>query len=288
MADVRNKSVNVPTPQFNYKDWTVDVSWTYDDDWTAHHAYQWAVNVNESLNIRESNINKDPSIKVNDSFSIKNTKVVHSIGVNKKVNIRVQDHLLPQLTFIRKYAETIGCHSLNGNTVTKPFSEEFSAYDSLNRSGQGVVSDIIFESGEWTMDEVTNMMMKGKPAGYTNFKPFISGDYTFQDALFRTVLDSDGGTKAVIEQFKIAIDVPDVSDRGSAELVDKNYNLRVDFYKKFHTAPEVNVTMRSGVSSAPITPIIVSIDEKGFVMYLINALTGEKATGKFIWTAVGY
>lgn len=286
MADVRN--VSVPTPQFNYKDWTVDVNWTYDDEWTAHHAYVWDVKVNEPITIRE-NYFKEASCKLKDSFSLTDSeKIVYSFDLNKQTKIKISESLLPQLTFIRKYSESLKVKSVNGNTVELPFNTKFSIYDSLGRSGQGVVSDIIFEQGEWTMDSVTDMMLKGKPAGYTNFMPFIYGDYTYKDAIFRTIMESDGGSKAVIEQYKITVDVPDVTDRGSAEVIDKNYDLRVKFNKTFLTAPEVVVTMRSGASGAPIAPYVVAIDEKGFDVHLLNAITGQKTTGKFIWTATGY
>lgn len=222
-----------------------------------------------------------------DKFSLKDA-YKHAFGLYQYRTLKIAEELSRAIGFQRRYTEALSftenCKHLYG--LEK--AEQITFYDTLVRNAQGVLSDIFFEQGEWNIDELQKYMLKGKHVGYEHFKPFIYGDYTYEKALFRTALDAAGADRALLEQFQIAVDVPDITDRGSAEVTDKNFNLDVKFNKKFHIAPEVTVTMRSGTSDKPVVATIVSIDETHFELFLQNALTGERTTGRFIWTAVGY
>lgn len=270
-----------------YENWTVDVSWVYDDDWTIHKPYIWDVKVAESFTTSEL-FYRDREVVYLEQFGIADRQPVFETVKSLLEALSVVDLNEFSLTFLRRFDETVKIVSQNGNSIVLPFSEALKVYDALKRTGRGVFSDVIFKEGEWSIETIKEVIEKGGPAGYTEFKPFIYGDYNYKDAMFRTVLNSDGFSIGVIEQFKITVDVPDVNDRGSDEVVDKNYDLRVYFNKKFLIAPEVGVTIRSGTTAEPLTPNITNITEEYFDVYLLNVVTGQRATGKFIWTAVGY
>lgn len=285
MADTR--SVDIPTDTPVYKCWADDGDWTVDQNWTWHFAYEWLVNVTEPFGLTLTLLNKDPQTILHDSFAVSD-KSVWDFGLNKYESVNLAESLTPALSFVRDFYEILDIQPVEGNTMELPFAEKMAFYDALVRGAQGVVSDICFETGTWTMDLMEEAMHKGKHVGYENFKPFIYGDYTYDKALFRTVLVAESKDRAVLEQFQITVDVPDLTDRGAAEVIDKNYDLQVDFNKNFHVAPEVSVTMRAGTSGEPIAPNITEITEEYFKVHLINAITGEKTVGRFVWTAAGY
>lgn len=222
-----------------------------------------------------------------DTFSLKDS-YKHEFGLHQYRTLKIAEELNRAIGFQRRYAETLSFAENCSHLYGLEKAEQITLYDTLVRNAQGVLSDIFFEQGEWDIDELQKYMLKGKHVGYEHFRPFIYGDYTYEKALFRTALDAAGADRALLEQFQIAVDVPDITDRGSAEATDKNFDLDVKFNKKFHIAPEVTVTMRSGMSDKPVVATIVGIDETHFELFLQNALTGERTTGRFIWTAVGY
>ena len=228
-----------------------------------------------------------PYLPKEDSFGItdfvaKKSAIVKSLTINF-----VEEHE-NKVVFDRKFEDGIIFNSLTINDVDAQYAELLKIYDAILEPGSGVVSELLFEEGTWDLESVEKYMMRGKPVGHEYFKQFIYGDYTYERALFRVSLDTSETDRALLEQFQIAVDVPDLVDRGSAEVEDRNVDLVVKFYKDFHIAPEVTVTMRAGDSATPVVAEITNITEESFTVHLLNALTGERTTGRFIWTAVGY
>lgn len=228
-----------------------------------------------------------PYLPKEDSFGItdfvaKKSAIVKSLTINF-----VEEHE-NKVVFDRKFEDGIIFNSLTINDVDAQYAELLKIYDAILEPGSGVVSELLFEEGTWDLESVEKYMMRGKPVGHEYFKQFIYGDYTYERALFRVSLDASETDRALLEQFQIAVDVPDLVDRGSAEVEDRNVDLVVKFYKDFHIAPEVTVTMRAGDSATPVVAEITNITEESFTVHLLNALTGERTTGRFIWTAVGY
>lgn len=287
MAD----NVEIPNNSPEFHSWaSVDgsCSWVVEQNWTYHKAYDWILNVAESILIDEARIKKDPCKVCFESFGVADSKFVCSYDLNKYEKLNVVDKVSFSTSFIKKFAESIAFTESPCNWPSLPFNEAFSIFDTLIRPANGIVSDMIFESGNWDIDSMQSAMLKGKHAGYECFKPFIYGDYTYDKALFRTVLEASNADRAIIEQFKIEVDVPDLNDRGSEEVTDAHAGRKVYFNKGYHIAPEVTITMRTGVSGVPVVPVIEEITEEYFTMYLMNSVTGERETGTFIWNAIGY
>lgn len=285
-----NRSIDIPNNTPTYKSWQSSdgANWTIERNWTWHNPYEWILNVGEVFSCKEQSIVTDVDLSLQDAFVVADKRPVFEYSSALSDRLKIVDKVQFAASFICNVAENvrIACH--HANTVELPFNSSFGMFDALTRSAQGVVSDLLFENGEWTMDSLRNAMLKGKHVGYDNFRPFIYGDYTYDSALFRTVLEATSEDRAVLEQFQITVDVPDMVDRGSAEVEDKNFDLQVEFNKNFHIAPEVTITMRAGTSAEPVVPEVVETTETYFKVHLINAITGEKTTGRFIWSAVGY
>lgn len=285
MVDKRNV---LPIDPPLYRTWKESANWTIDRDWTWHDAWHWKVEIREKINI-SSQPSKDFSTPFEESFSIRYSKHTFGIKAHQNEALTVSDSMNIASGFYRTFGESWKISDSYAKHLALQKSEKFSIYDTIARAGRGVLSDILFEDAKpWTIESMYKYMYKGKHVGYEHFKPFINGDYTYSNALFRTSLEAVGEDRAMLEQFQIAVDVPDIVDRGASEVVDKNFELSVEFNRTFHIAPEVTVTMRSGSSGTPVVPNITKITEKGFTLYLVNALNGEKTTGKFVWTAVGY
>ena len=285
---VDKKDVVLPNERPRNKTWQETANWTINQNWTWHDVWHWDLQVRETLFVNEET-NKVYNKPLKDSFSVADRRLACQYHLSKQEKVRLVDVMKTSSGFYRDYYETIKIKPVNGNHYSMYKKDSFSIYDALIRAGQGVFSDILFEDAtKWTMEEMKDYMFKGRHVGYDHFRPFIYGDYTYQKALFRTAIDAASADRALLEQFQIAVDVPDIVDRGAAEVVDKNFDLRVNFNKFFNNAPEVTVTMRAGSSAKPVVANITGIDEKGFTVHLINALTGEKTEGRFIWTAVGY
>lgn len=283
MADV-----NIPGNPV-WKTWEAGANWTIERDWSWHETYAWALEVTEVFGVKDA-IKKDGTKPLAEKFRVTDyNKAVMYYTAAKAEAFKAIDAIKFATNYNLRPSETFRVTEAIKKDGTKPFSEKFKVADAILRSGQGILSDLLFEGeGEWTMESLQTYMFKGKHVGYENFKTFVAGDYTYDKALFRTTIDVEPTDRGMIEEWRLTVDVPDVNDRGSAEVVDANFELQVDFNREFHIAPEVVCTVRSGTSSNPTTVNITSITEKYFKVQLVNSITGKPTTGRFIWSATGY
>jgi hypothetical protein len=102
---------------------------------------------------------------------------------------------------------------------TLKLSEALSLAEQYRRRANGVISDMIVASTEITAQDFMDILESGHPPGYTNFRDFIQGDYTYQRALFRAILTSSNADRGYIDGLRVTVDVPDVFDRGTAQVV---------------------------------------------------------------------
>lgn len=155
------------------------------------------------------------------------------------------------------------------------------------RNANAVISDIEFRNEELDINSFIDITQS--PTGYSPFRDFISGDYTYKEALIKVILNSDiTADRPYIEEWTMNIDVPDVTDRGTAHTTEHNQPLWVPFNKKFHVPPEVVITLKTAenVSGELPVPAIYGITEVGF--YLILKAGADYYEGNVTWTATGY
>ena len=247
-----------------------------------------------TLEIHESVSVKDKALKTPmkeipyEAFGVRDSAPVKYVECAPMERLNVADVMDRQITFKRVYDEAFRFNEAQNSLIGLNKYEEYRIYDAILRPVNGVVSDILFQQGGWDTASVREMMLKGKHVGYERFKTFLCGDYEYDKALFRTTISAESSDRAVLEQFRISVDVPDLVDRGADEVLYKTRDKQINFNKSYHVAPEVTITMRSGVAGEPIVPVVVTVNEKFFTMYLMNAITGERTTGTFVWSAVGY
>lgn len=112
------------------------------------------------------------------------------------------------------------------------------------------------------------------------------GGYTYQRALFRAILTSSNADRGYIDGLRVTVDVPDVFDRGTAQVVTAASGVAVVFARQFRVAPEVTLTFKGGTTIA-VPRILGSVSITGFTAVLENT-SGTRVTGAISWVAQGY
>jgi len=169
---------------------------------------------------------------------------------------------------------------------TLKLSEAFGLAEQYRRRANGVISDMIVANTEITEQDFMDILESGHPPGYTNFRDFIQGDYTYQRALFRAILTSSNADRGYIDGLRVTVDVPDVFDRGMAQVVTASSGVAVVFVRTFRVSPEVTLTFKGGTTVA-IPRILGTVTTAGFTAILENT-SGARVTGAISWVAQGY
>jgi len=165
-------------------------------------------------------------------------------------------------------------------------SEALSLAEQYRRRANGVISDMIISTAEITEQDFASIVGAGHPPGYTDFRDFIQGDYTYRRALFRAILNSRNSDRGFIDALRVTVDVPDIFDRGTAQITDAALGAVIGFSRSFRVPPEVTVTHKGGTTVA-IPRLLGAITNSGFAAVLENT-SGTRVTGSFTWIAQGY
>lgn len=163
--------------------------------------------------------------------------------------------------------------------------EALALAEQYRRHANGVISDMIISTLAITEDDFKNIVENGHPPGYTNFRDFIQGDYTYQRALFRAILKSSNADRGYIDALRLTVDVPDIFDRGVADVTNAGAGVMVQFSRTFRFTPQVTITHKGGTTTA-IPRLIGSPSTTGFTAVLEDQ-TGTRVTGSFSWLAQG-
>ena len=164
--------------------------------------------------------------------------------------------------------------------------EALALAEQYRRHANGVISDMIVGSTEITEQDFAAIVEAGHPPGYTDFRDFIQGDYTYRRALFRAILNSRNSDRAFIDALRVTVDVPDIFDRGTAQITDPAAGASIYFSRSFRVAPEVTMTHKGGTAVA-IPRLLGAVTTTGFTAVLENS-SGTRVTGSFTWIAQGY
>lgn len=160
-------------------------------------------------------------------------------------------------------------------------------FDAFLEAFGGVISNIAIAEGDMSLNEF-NEATETAP-GYTPFMDFKVGEYEYQDALVRIVINAIAAqTKPSVSNVIMHVDIPDTQDRGTANITNTTAPTRINFTKLFYIVPEVNVNLRGGnTGDGVVTPYITSMDKTGFEVQLVND-NGQLVTGLITWQATGY
>ena len=169
---------------------------------------------------------------------------------------------------------------------TLKISEALYLAEQYRRRANGVISDMIVGTTEITEQDFAAIVEAGHPPGYTDFRDFIQGDYTYRRALFRAILNSRNSDRGFIDALRVTVDVPDIFDRGTVQIADAAAGASISFSRSFRVAPEVTMTHKGGTAVA-IPRLLGAATTTGFTAVLENS-SGTRVTGSFTWIAQGY
>lgn len=211
----------------------------------------------------------------------------NSFGLNKDESISFSESFDRSVGWIRNFAESF----VVAEAVSKRFDielfEAFRVVDAWRRAADMVISDIIISTADLTDEDFADFLAYGSSPAYTDWRDFVPGDYEYQEAMFRAVIESKNSDRGLLTGFEVAVDVPDLIDRGSATIVDANAGITIVFSRTFHLVPEITLSTKGGVSGTTLTPELVSATKTSCVVKMKNQ-NGVYSTGSFTWAAHGY
>ena len=153
------------------------------------------------------------------------------------------------------------------------------------RRPRGVYANIQVDDGDLTEAQFLELMNKEIPEGYSDFEPFITGNYHYRYALVKAVIQSEMvGVSPSIKKMALTVDVPDINDNGVNETVSA-LGTDIAFKKTFTVPPTVNVTVVSSVTAC--YPRLSRLTEKYFTVELVD-VSGSLVSGRVNWWAEGY
>lgn len=171
--------------------------------------------------------------------------------------------------------------------IRKWVTETVTVKDTRRSPAKGTIFDLVLRSDALSLDDLKTMA-DSPPVGYTPFQNFYPGDYEYQHAMVGVrVRTTDVNNQAGILGLKLNIDVPDVTDRGSAEVGPTDTaGKTVSFSKQFTIPPEVNVVFAGGATAAVAE--ITSVTTTDFTFILRNVSSpATLVTGEVTWAAIG-
>jgi predicted phage tail protein/sulfur carrier protein ThiS len=119
---------------------------------------------------------------------------------------------------------------------------------------------------------------------WSDWQPFVAGDYTAQVLQFRLMLTTTVITNIpVVSSFAVSVDMPDRAELGQGVSVAAG-GTTVNFRQPYMVPPIIRTTIQSATSGD--TEKITSVTTTGFTVQILNAGSGVARTVD--WQAVGY
>lgn len=209
------------------------------------------------------------------------------VGLSKSETITFAENINRSVGWIRNFAETFVVAEAIVKRCNVDFFESLRVVDAWRRAADMVISDIIIGTTDMTAEDFADFLAYGSSPAYTDWRDFVPGDYEYQEAMFRAVIESKNSDRGLLTGFEVAVDVPDLIDRGSATIVDANAGITIVFSRTFHLVPEITLSTKGGVSGTTLTPELVSATKTSCVVKMKNQ-NGVYSTGSFTWAAHGY
>ena len=214
-----------------------------------------------------------PNIVSKDSFSIQEHRTINANLLMLEL-LKVADKYTDKRVMYRWFYETAKITDKRCLNLTKLEKQQFKVICELMENSNAVISDIVIS----TSDIITDV-----PAGYGAWKPFVSGDYTYKDALIKAVLQSFTlDYNALLSEYKVFVDLPDIQDHAVTNVpAEKTY---IPFNLEFYQIPEVTITATG--STKVLIPHIVEVTLEGFYVELRDT-NNSLTAGKISWQALG-
>ena len=237
--------------------------------------------VNESLNISEK-LTRELAVSKEEIIALSPALLNRTETLIKEI-LMVEPSYSDSISFKRRFNEFVSIVDKVSKTLHIEKKVAIKILESWLRHANATLSDLTFSSTPITLEDFGASLV---PAGYLEWKDFQVGDYTYQDALIKIILEASiNADRPYIEDWKMNVDVPDIIDMGTAHCTTSNQPLFIPFNKEFHVTPEIIVQIKSGATQTTYLNVISSSKE-GFSVELRNE--GVYADGYISWSAKGY
>lgn len=201
------------------------------------------------------------------------------------------DVLTRAITYSRAINEGFSVAAAISKAVSLTPQEIFHLVDQFLRRGHAVFSDLKIGNTPLTDVQFNQELIFGGPAGFADWKPFVAGDYQFEKAAIRYIVQSLTSDRPRITAMKVTVDVPDIHDRGTASIAAGPGYTFVPFNRAFTStaAMEVTCTLKGGtVVAVPRIKDPSGLTTTGFFVRLEDVAGGTFPAGTISWTAIGY
>lgn len=221
--------------------------------------------------------------------------VVNGMAKESETVLAVADELLRSAVFIRDFDEDFAAQDQLAKQLTKGLRSSIAIAERMIVPAWMVIADITAKelaAGQaYTHEDFLAAVEKTAMPGWSQWRNFMHGDYEYSKAMFRVVMDSISSDRAFLGECEVAVDVPDVIDRGSARVLEASAEtgVYVEFAREYHVIPEINLTARAGVGSNPVAAELMGAPTLlGFTARLRDTITGAAVAGTFTWSSIGY
>lgn len=190
--------------------------------------------------------------------------------------------------YFRKFSTALGIQEAHNKKTVKPIKEILGIGVLKINNAQQVLSDLRFY--DKVLNE-TNFDETFTPFGYSKWKKMITGDYIYQKALCKYVMQASlNADRPNARAYTHKVDVPDLLAQGTVELTVSNQPREVHFPKDrtFHIVPEMNISIKS-YSGTGATPLVLAynVTTRGFMVSMKNE-DGGYVEGTVTYAARGY
>lgn len=241
------------------------------------------IRASETLGISEGNA-YTVSQALEEAFSVADELAKQFTFADEEA-FAVGDAMSRTASFLRGWLEGVVVADTIAKTGKLGKVEATQLLDYFIRNANGVIGDISFFTTAYGLAEF-EAQAKAAPTGFTEFVPFLAGEHTFREAIFKTTLEAATTmTRPRLSGLVAAVDVPDVTEQGVVTV--QVGGTHVTYAKKFFKAPSVKVTIKAGV--ALCIPRISNETETGFDLKLESlANPGTFISGVATWSSEGY
>jgi len=244
----------------------------------------------EDISVTESNsklygINKSYRVAINEVVK----KNIHTVSSE---SFSLNDEFVRKFLAKLRFDENISF----ADNISKQYginkNELIVVSEAFIRACNAILSNIAIKSGEMSLAEFIKAI--DTPPEYDNFVDYKVGDYEYQRALVRFIIESVAAqAEPILYDAAIHVDIDDINDKGTVIITDTEAVTKVYYNKNYYTAPEVQITLRGGnTGTGALTPILISTDlsdAKGrYFEVEIRDSSWNRAQGTISWTSKGY
>lgn len=229
--------------------------------------------------------------KVNDERIYMADKILKSIEYRLKDSISTNESFNRSINYMRDFSDFIKA----GDCLTREFGknsiEDILIWDAYIHASNAYIEAL--RMVDEAQDEKWFKSMLESMPNYEEFTDFHVGDYEYEKACIRLVLQTETtDSKPTLYDVAANVDIDDTDDRGTANITDTTMPTKIYFNKHYYNAPEVQVTVNSGVGNETVTPYIVNTEgidgsKRYFEVELRND-SNERVKGAISWISKGW